>query len=96
MDLPWLTISSPSAAEEAIKIVVRVRPCRSSDDGVGDQRVVSVPTGTEISLDIKPEPRNYTFDYVADEYSTQESIFNAVGKSVTENCILGYNGTVFA
>ena len=32
----------------------------------------------------------------ADQTSSQESIFYTIGKSITENCVAGYNGTVFA
>ncbi|ELR12465.1 Kinesin motor domain containing protein [Acanthamoeba castellanii str. Neff] len=38
----------------------------------------------------------FTFDAVADEASKQEEIFAMVGKSITDSCIAGYNGSIFA
>ena len=40
--------------------------------------------------------RGFTFDSVLGEASTQDQIFGLVGKDVVENCLNGYNGTIFA
>ena len=38
----------------------------------------------------------YTFDYVAGESVPQDEIFEKVGKSIVDQCMKGYNGTIFA
>ncbi|KAG0229051.1 Kinesin-like protein kif15 [Actinomortierella wolfii] len=38
----------------------------------------------------------FTYDCVGDETTTQEQVFNDVGKRIVEQCVQGYNGTIFA
>ncbi|KAF9164318.1 Kinesin-like protein kif15 [Actinomortierella ambigua] len=38
----------------------------------------------------------FTYDCVGDEGTTQEQVFNDVGKRIVEQCVQGYNGTIFA
>ncbi|XP_076449175.1 kinesin-like protein KIF15 [Babylonia areolata] len=91
--------SSVSSEGDSIKVFLRVRP---PENGVGGTlpisgRVVEVNNSTNsVTLLAKPDPKIFTFDYVADSLSTQESVFSAVGKSLIESCVAGYNGTIFA
>ena len=39
---------------------------------------------------------NFTFDYVAGEETPQVEVFEAVGKAIVTQCLLGYNGSIFA
>lgn len=40
---------------------------------------------------------HFTYDFVGDaDNTTQESVFYAVGRPITDNCMQGYNGTIFA
>jgi chromosomal replication initiation ATPase DnaA len=39
---------------------------------------------------------NYTFDYVAGEQDTQNDVFENVGKNIVDQCLRGYNGSIFA
>ena len=39
---------------------------------------------------------NFNFDYVGSEDSTQEEIFQIVGKPIIDQCLQGYNGSIFA
>ncbi|CAK4972899.1 unnamed protein product [Aphanomyces euteiches] len=45
---------------------------------------------------LKKEPRNFFFDCVFGEKSTQEHVFDRVGRPITTACLEGYNGTIFA
>jgi hypothetical protein len=38
----------------------------------------------------------FTFDAVGGSDISQEEVFETVAKPITENCLLGYNGTIFA
>lgn len=38
----------------------------------------------------------FSFDHVAGEESTQEEIFNVIGKPIVDQCLMGYNGSIFA
>ncbi|OXB83254.1 UNVERIFIED_CONTAM: hypothetical protein H355_002006 [Colinus virginianus] len=87
-----------SVEGDAIKVYVRVRP---PSEGTaltdGDQGLcLSVLSSNTIRLHSKPEPKIFTFDYVANMETTQESVFSSVAKSIVESCMNGYNGTIFA
>ncbi|NXQ36105.1 KIF15 protein, partial [Alaudala cheleensis] len=87
-----------SVEGDAIKVFVRVRP--PSDRAVltdGDPGLcLSVLSSNTIRLHSKPEPKIFTFDYVANMETTQESVFSSVAKNIVESCMNGYNGTIFA
>eukprot|EP00036_Acanthoecidae_sp_10tr_P014128 CAMPEP_0206294754 /NCGR_PEP_ID=MMETSP0106_2-20121207/4819_1 /ASSEMBLY_ACC=CAM_ASM_000206 /TAXON_ID=81532 /ORGANISM="Acanthoeca-like sp., Strain 10tr" /LENGTH=1315 /DNA_ID=CAMNT_0053725397 /DNA_START=71 /DNA_END=4018 /DNA_ORIENTATION=+ len=52
-------------------------------------------SNTTITLNNKEE-KKFTFDGVKGEGTSQEEIFSSVGRSVLDNCMKGYNGTIFA
>ena len=47
-----------------------------------------------LSLDSIPE--SFTFDYIASEDASQKEIFEDVGWDIIEQCLHGYNGSIFA
>lgn len=62
----------------------------------GGKRCLSVPNAQSVLLDMKPEPKNFSFDFVGDESLTQKDIYNEAAKPIVEACLQGYNGTIFA
>ena len=38
----------------------------------------------------------FTFDYIASETTAQASIFEEVGRHIIDQCLMGYNGSIFA
>lgn len=48
-----------------------------------------------ISLASSKEEK-FTFDFVAREETTQQEIFEQVGRHVIDQCLMGYNGSIFA
>jgi hypothetical protein len=45
---------------------------------------------------IAKETRQFNFDYVATESTNQEDVFNKTALKICNDCIEGYNGTIFA
>jgi len=85
----------PSQDEQAENIIVmiRVKPLNTSE--TSEKRCISVDKDT-ITVDIKGEPKNFHFDYIAPENATQEEIFEKAGRPLADACMKGYNATVFA
>jgi kinesin family protein 15 len=84
---------------DAIKVYVRVRPPRSYQGLAGngaETTCLQVTTPTTLSIHCKPDEKTFTFDHVASPDASQESVFTEVGKEIIDNCISGYNGTIFA
>ncbi|KAJ2489955.1 Kinesin-like protein kif15 [Coemansia sp. RSA 2050] len=80
-----------------IQVFMRIRPL-SEDEYKRDrttESAVRMLTDSTVSI---PSQRteNFTFDFVGTEDCTQEEVFEAVGKRAVEQCMQGYNGTIFA
>uniref|UniRef100_A0A8B9GPX6 Kinesin family member 15 n=1 Tax=Amazona collaria TaxID=241587 RepID=A0A8B9GPX6_9PSIT len=93
-----LPLNTSSAEGDAIQVCVRVRPpSEGTALSNGHQGLcLSVLSSKTIHLHSKPEPKIFTFDYVANMETTQESVFSTVAKNIVESCMNGYNGTIFA
>ncbi|XP_062326186.1 kinesin-like protein KIF15 isoform X1 [Osmerus eperlanus] len=88
-----------SGDSDSIKVFVRVRPMTQGSGLTtdGDHGLcLTVTSHNTIRLHSKPEPRNFTYDHVADMDTSQEAVFSSVAKNIVESCINGYNGTIFA
>ena len=81
---------------ENIQCMVRVRPLLTEIENRGRVCVDIDESTNMISIDCKPKPKSFTFDHVGAMHSTQESIFQSVGKPITNACLSGYNSTIFA
>ena len=82
-----------------IKVCCRIRPVsnREKEGVLGVRRCVEVdPVNNGLQVATKPEAKNFTFDFVADDYVDQVTMFKTVGAPITEACVEGYNGTIIA
>lgn len=91
---------------ENIKIYLRVRPFIDREDGDtiagGTSRR---PSTVQLAGDQEPivnfvsrgtVAESFEYDFVGGPETGQEEVFEAVAKPITENCLQGYNGTIFA
>ncbi|CAM0876271.1 unnamed protein product [Alopecurus aequalis] len=82
--------------ENNVQVVIRVRPLSGSEISLqGNKRCVRQDSGQSVTWTGHPESR-FTFDLVADEHITQESLFKVAGVPMVENCMAGYNSCMFA
>ncbi|KAG6557215.1 hypothetical protein Mapa_001142 [Marchantia paleacea] len=80
-----------------VQVVVRVRPPNKKESDQGYVKCIGVDSGSHsLTLTYRPQPRTFTFDYVADELVTQEEIFAAVGRPITDACLQGYHCCLIA
>ncbi|KAK3821880.1 MAG: hypothetical protein J3Q66DRAFT_334558 [Benniella sp.] len=93
-------------ASENVQVYVRVRPLNERElvsEGYtnGSQgmqttpKVAAIPPN-RITIGAGTKTDTFTYDCVGGEHTTQEQVFNDVGKSIVEQCVKGYNGTIFA
>ncbi|CAN4104576.1 unnamed protein product [Withania somnifera] len=78
------------SSDSGVKVIVRMRP-PNKDEEEGEVVVQKV---SDDSLSIAGH--TFTFDSIADTQSTQVDIFQHVGAPVVENCLAGFNSSVFA
>ncbi|XP_061363751.1 kinesin-like protein KIN-12B [Gastrolobium bilobum] len=84
-------ISVPATpSNTGIQVVVRIRPLFHDKDE-GDS-VVNRISSDSLSIN----GHNFTFDFVAHTHATQLDIFELVGMPLVENCLAGFNSSIFA
>ncbi|KAJ8530787.1 hypothetical protein K7X08_023668 [Anisodus acutangulus] len=81
---------APGSSDSGVKVIVRMRP-PTKDEEEGE--VVAQKVSND-SLSISGH--SFTFDSIADVQSTQLDIFQLVGAPLVENCLAGFNSSVFA
>lgn len=57
--------------DENVKVCIRIRPLNQREITEGNTSCVKVIDNGTIILDSKPEPKIFSFDYVANETTTQ-------------------------
>lgn len=78
--------------KENIKVIVRIRPKIEREFDQGSYIKVD---GNSIITNFKNETKQYTYDYIATEESTQTEIFDQCARNIADSTLQGYNGTIF-
>eukprot|EP00435_Cladocopium_sp_Y103_P041690 s3508_g11.t1 len=78
---------------ESVRVYLRVRPATERELAIASPQVVFVD-GPSVTVKSDP-PRSFTFDGVLGETSTQQEVFESVGRAVGSSCLAGYNGSVY-
>eukprot|EP01052_Picozoa_sp_SAG31_P017657 SAG31_NODE_1218_length_9303_cov_4.349087_1_plen_869_part_10 len=82
------------ASAENIKVLLRVRPPADAEQQGGIYRkAVAVTAPNCVNYE---SAKDFTFDHCCDETTSQDQIFDMIGKPMTEACLNGYNATIFA
>ncbi|XP_066588889.1 kinesin-like protein KIF19 [Prorops nasuta] len=88
------------AIEEKLRVAVRIRPLARNET---DTRALHAINDTMVILDDvegdrikRGTPRQYLYDVVFGEDSTQEAVYEGTTKSLVQDILNGYNATVFA
>ncbi|KAF7727231.1 hypothetical protein EC973_007844 [Apophysomyces ossiformis] len=80
-----------------IKVVCRFRPQNKLEIREGGVPIVEIhDEGTGLSLKGKEANQNYSFDKVFGMETKQQEVFEYSIKSIVDDVVAGYNGTVFA
>lgn len=95
-----------SEVQENIKIYLRIRPfIDREDESGGCTGGVRRPSSVQLAGDGSPVvsfvsrgavTESFEYDFVGGPETTQDEVFEAVALPITENCLQGYNGTIFA
>ncbi|KAA6387281.1 MAG: putative Kinesin-II 95 kDa subunit [Streblomastix strix] len=82
---------------ESVTVAVRVRPLNSKEKTAKDTEIQqNTKTSITITNPTKKESKGFTFDYVYGTSSTQNEVYNDLGKLYLENAWAGFNCTLFA
>ena len=87
---------------ESVKVVVRIRPLSSKELQDGHKAIATAYEDRGL-IEVKnpnhsadEPPKNFTFDAVFSNKSTQKQIFDICAAPVVKSVLEGYNGTIFA
>jgi hypothetical protein len=86
--------TADAATAEAVRVLVRVRPLSGTETASGAQPCVDVD-GVANHITVKGREK-LTFDNVADEASTQVSVYEATAAPLLEQAAKGFNGSIIA
>ncbi|EAS01807.2 kinesin motor catalytic domain protein (macronuclear) [Tetrahymena thermophila SB210] len=81
-----------------IQVMVRVRPLndREKREGAKSCIILDDENPNNIIIDAKPEPKQFKFDFVGGEKTSQEDIFQIAAKPLMMAALEGYNACIFA
>ncbi|XP_047956466.1 kinesin-like protein KIN-12B [Salvia hispanica] len=79
-----------NSLDSGVKVIVRVRPPNTEEEDAGG--VIQKKSLDSLTI----SGQTFTFDSIADIHSKQSDIFELVGAPLVENCLAGFNSSVFA
>ncbi|KAK9141043.1 hypothetical protein Scep_010724 [Stephania cephalantha] len=80
----------PGGSDSGVKVIVRMRPLNKEEE---EEEMIVQKLGND-SLSILGH--TFTFDSVADPESSQQDIYQLMGAPLVENCLAGFNSSIFA
>ena len=84
--------NSNKLSNENIKVIIRIRP-KIESEYVENSNLISL-IGNSIFITLKNSIKQYNFDYIANEDTSQSEIFNKCGKEICDEVLKGINGTI--
>jgi hypothetical protein len=86
---------------ENIKTILRIRPFTEREIEKNEHLMPSSlevvpPNSVKAKAANLQKPEIFSYDQVADSSTSQEEVFEMIGREMADNCLEGYNGTIFA
>lgn len=78
--------------DKGVRVIIRVRPMSKAEQLSESEPGLLIDSECSIMAD----GQQYTFDTVAGEQTTQAGMFKIAGRSAVENCLAGFNSSIFA
>ena len=79
--------------EQNISVFLRIKPKLSDDI---DNAYTPMEISNSNTISIPSKNKEFIYDYIEDENSTQKDIFEHCGKKICDYALEGYNTTIFA
>ena len=76
-----------------ISVIIRIKAKTSEDK---NKKYFQIKVSNSNSISIISKKKDFFYDYIADENSSQAEIFEQCGKKICDNALEGYNATIFA
>lgn len=85
-------------SKKNIRVFCRFRPLNTNEIVNGSERMITIPDSNNVSVrsNENKQVNKFKFDHIFGEDSTQEKVYQIVGKPLVEEILEGYNATIFA
>jgi kinesin family protein 5 len=84
-------------SDKNVKVFCRFRPINQQEQEQGSKRMIRIDNNKKVYVQSENKiESNYNFDHIFHDQSTQEEVYNIVGKPLIAEIFKGYNATVFA
>ncbi|CAK9189601.1 unnamed protein product [Sphagnum troendelagicum] len=81
-----------SELDTGVKVIVRMRPLNRKEEAEEASHVVQKLSSNSLLI----SDQQFTFDAVVGEGASQQAVFEMVGLPMVENCLAGFNSSIFA
>ncbi|KAK3242190.1 hypothetical protein CYMTET_48102 [Cymbomonas tetramitiformis] len=81
---------------QSVKVIIRIRPLNKRETNASAGSCVEACSNDSLKLSTQTFGQTFTFDNVADHNTDQESLFQAAGLPIVDNCLRGFNSCCFA
>ena len=83
--------------QSSVQVAVRIRPLNVRELDAGSPSVVRTVARTlSITNPDDSTAKQFTYDYIYDSDSSQEQVYEDIGKAIIKNSFSGYNSCIFA
>ena len=91
-----LTFNLSNNIQDNSKIILRIKP-KTEDEYLEQNKIYEIKDNNILEYhDTKNNSKIFQFDYIFNEDSSQNDIFNISAKEICDSLFEGYNGTIFA
>ena len=88
--------SSSSPDNTSVRVCVRVRPLLPYELTIAAQKVLSYPSPNQLCIGHHSNPRPFTFDFVFDDFASQQRVYSDCVQPLVDSFTAGYNTTILA
>lgn len=82
---------------ERVRVALRIRPMQPHEIQRQDQSILAVADPTHVHLNLKSGPKQFRFNAVLPEQTSQIEVFSTCGvPDILDSALDGYSATIFA
>ena len=90
---PFKSQNNNNENNDNIKVIIRIRPKIEREYSSLANNIIT--DNSSLIIQTRKEKKYFTFDYIANEDSSQSEIFTKCAKDICDSILEGYNGTIF-
>ncbi|CAM6105350.1 unnamed protein product [Calypogeia fissa] len=86
------SLAETTGPDSGVKVIIRMRPLNEKEEQEEATKIVHKIASDAVTLG----DQQFTYDAIAGEGASQQDVFEMVGSPMVENCLAGFNSSIFA